>query len=387
MIWGVEGNVNVGKTTFIRKIERINKISVIEETKFKADMKPIKRQLYYINNEIKKCQNIDNKHYIMDRTILSVYLYTIIANEFSVTEKNRIIERINMLIEKKKILIPNELFFILYPYDLINRKDELLGKEKNTQRVLVDYNYYLRYNLFFSNVLKGKKIKLIETKENRQIVLSKCDSIYLNLKKHLPINSEIVLIDGAPAIGKTTIGRKQKKLKYIEEFKYKKYTLEDYSNQIESIVERINCLSMENILVDTSFLMGITHLFYSHKNIISQEEKITIINRIIEQIPMYLYVSKIIYLYTKEQILLLRKKNDKNKKREHFYDNIKYLKEEKNFYEKLNDRMGMLSNIHIIDAGKTTEEILCIINSIENKEVLLVDLFYYILECIKKGEI
>ena len=54
MIWAVEGNVNVGKTTFIKKFADKNKIPIIEETSFPANMQPIDRQLYYINNEKKK---------------------------------------------------------------------------------------------------------------------------------------------------------------------------------------------------------------------------------------------------------------------------------------------------------------------------------------------
>ncbi len=75
MIWAVEGNVNVGKTTFIKKFADKNKIPIIEETTFPADMQPIDRQLYYINNEIKKYKEFFNKSCIMDRTILSVYIY------------------------------------------------------------------------------------------------------------------------------------------------------------------------------------------------------------------------------------------------------------------------------------------------------------------------
>lgn len=387
MIFGVEGNVNVGKTTFIKKFAQKNEISIIEETRFRVDMEPVERQIYYINNEIKKHEKSCDKSYIMDRTILSVYLYTLISNEFDSIERTKLIEKINILIKNKNVLIPNELFFIIYPFELINKNHNLLGREKNTQSALVDYSYYVKYNLFFSNMLKDKQTKIIETKENRQIILSKCDFIYFNLRETLPTNHQVVLLDGAPAIGKTTIGKQQKKYKYVEEFKYKKYTLADYSNQIESIIDRINSLSIGNILLDTSFLMGITHLFYSHNKKISKEEKIVMINKIIGQVPMYLYISKIIYLYTDEQIILSRKQNDKNKKRNHFNDNMKYLTEEINFYKKISERMGIFSNIHMVEASKSTDEIIDTINAIENKEVLLVDLFYYILECIKEGEI
>ncbi len=293
----------------------------------------------------------------------------------------------NKLVNSNNIFIPDKLFFILYPFELINKSHNLLGKEKKTQNSLVDYKYYLKYNLFFSNMLKDKKVEIIETKENRQYILTKCDFIYHNLKKNLPVNDSVVLLDGAPAIGKTSIGKKQSTHKYIEEFKYKKYTLANYENQIESIITRIKCLSNGNVILDTSFLMGITHLFYSHNRKVSQDEKLIIINKIVKKIPMYLYISKIIYLYADEKTLLSRKESDKNKKRKHFNDNIKYLKDEINFYKKLDKRMEKFSNIYMIKADKSIKEIIDTINILENKEVLLVDLFYYILDCIKRGEI
>ena len=387
MIWAVEGNVNVGKTTFIKKFADKNKIPIIEETTFPADMQPIDRQLYYINNEIKKYKEFFNKSCIMDRTILSVYIYTLISNEFEYKEKSKLVDKMNKLVNSNNIFIPDKLFFILYPFELINKSHNLLGKEKKTQNSLVDYKYYLKYNLFFSNMLKDKKVEIIETKENRQYILTKCDFIYHNLKKNLPVNDSVVLLDGAPAIGKTSIGKKQSTHKYIEEFKYKKYTLANYENQIESIITRIKCLSNGNVILDTSFLMGITHLFYSHNRKVSQDEKLIIINKIVKKIPMYLYISKIIYLYADEKTLLSRKESDKNKKRKHFNDNIKYLKDEINFYKKLDKRMEKFSNIYMIKADKSIKEIIDTINILENKEVLLVDLFYYILDCIKRGEI
>lgn len=388
MIFAVEGNVNVGKTTFINHFAKKNKIKIVPETAFKKNLFPIERQNYYISSEIEKNNKYKNTNCIMDRTILSVYLYTLISNEFSIEEKSKIIDNINSSLKQNQILIPNELFFILYPYELINKNHKLLVKDKETQDCLVTYDYYMKYNLFFSNKLKKYNGKIIETDCYRQIVSINEHSLYIDLPKKIINGNEVVLLDGAPAIGKSTIGLRQKKYKYVEEFKYKPYTLHNYVNQINSIILRINCLKDKNdVILDTSFLMGITHLFYSHDEKLTQNEKKAMIIKIMNKVPLYVYISKIIYLYTDNDILEKRKQNDLNKERKHFYDNLKYLDEEINFYEKINKRMGNFSNIYMIEANKKIDDMIEIINKKKSKEVLLVDLFYYILDCIERNDI
>ena len=193
------------------------------------------------------------------------------------------------------------------------------------------------------------------------------------------------MLDGCPAIGKLTIGINQKKYKYIEEFKYKKYTLDDYSNQINSIIERINILNRENILLDTSFLMGITHLFYNRP--VTKKIKLEMIDRIMDNVILNNYVTGIVYLVLDKQKIIERKNNDKKKERKHFLDNFNYLDMEINFYKVLNNRLGTMSNISFVDASKNVNELVDIIEKYDNKPLLLIDLFYEIKEAIKEGEL
>lgn len=387
MILGVEGNVNVGKTTFISEYTKKNNIKILSETPFLVEASPLSRQLYYIDSEIQKKNNLSSESAIMDRTILSVYLYTIISKEFTKTEKSFIINNIQKLIFENQILIPDKLIFILYPFELINKNHTILGNQKNTQSLLVDYEYYLKYTLFFANALKNDKELILNTQDNRQVLLFNDTRIYRNLSESNIKSNSIIILDGAPAIGKTTIGNLQSKYCYIQEQLYKKYSLSDISNQIESIIKRINLLRKNNILIDTSFLMGITHLFYSHDRELTKDEKLNIIYEIMQNIPLFLYVTKIIYLYTDISILENRKNYDETKNRKHFGDNIKYLSKEINFYKKLDQLMQNMSNIYLIEASKTPNMIIKEIDSKKEKILPLVDLFFYIIQGIERGEI
>lgn len=255
-------------------------------------------------------------------------------------------------------------------------------KEKGTQNSLVDYNYYLKYSLFFSNCYYAVN-DILSTKEYRQIILYDCD-IFKNITNPRIFNSKI-LIDGCSAIGKSTIGSFQKKFEYIKEFKYKKYTLDDYSNQINSIIERVNVLNKENILLDTSFLMGITHLFYNKTT--TQKFKLKIIDEIMRNVTLNNYITGIIYLVLDKQKIIERKNMDKKKERKHFFDNLNYLDMEISFYKVLNKRLGVMSNISFIDASQNVNELVNIIENHSDKPLLLIDLFYEIKEAIKEGEL
>lgn len=379
MVIGIEGNVHVGKTTFIKN--NFNEFNIIKEIPFNKKLNDYDRQLYYIENEIKKKEKLSNNT-ILDRTIISTILYTFYTNSLNVDEKKKIIEIIERKINEDKIILPSIIYLIIYPYKLISLNHLKLMKEKGTQDSLIDYSYYLNYSLFFSNCNYASK-KIVRTKEYRQIMVYNSD-IFKNITTPPRINTKI-LLDGAPAIGKSTIGNYQKKYQYIKEFKYKKYTLSDYQNQIDSIIERINILNKENILLDTSFLMGITHLFYNEQT--SQELKLEMIDKIIGKVFLNNYITKIIYLVLDRDKLIERKNMDKFKERKHFFDNLNYLELEKNFYYILDKRLAKMSNINFLDATYSIEKLSGIIEDIPDKPLLLVDLFYEIKEAIKEGEL
>ena len=386
MVIGVEGNVHVGKTTFIKNKYITDDNLILKETEFKKELSDFDRQLYYINAEVEKIRNSNLKgNIILDRTMISTYIYILYSNIFSKQEKKYFTDKIIKHITLNQILIPDIINFIIYPYDLICINQKKLCEIKGTQNFLVDYEYYINYNLFFANYI-SKINKIVETKDFRQVIEYPGIEIFNDIGKPTKKINSKVLLDGAPAIGKTTIGIKQKKHKYIKEFKYKSYSLDNYSNQLNSIIDRIKLLNKNNIIADTSFLMGITHLFYNNKT--SQKLKLKLLEEIMNNIPLCLYTTKIIYLIAPQDILYERKNNDKTKPRNHFESNIKYLKQEINFYTKINEKLGGKSNINILDASSS--DIDKIINDIYNskeKVLLLVDLFYSIKELVESGDI
>lgn len=379
MVIGIEGNVHVGKTTYIKN--NFSKFNIIKETEFKKNLNDFDRQLYYIKSEVEKKNQLDGDT-VLDRTIISTTLYTIYTQSLTLTEKNKIIGIIKENLDKNKITIPSFIYLIIYPYKLISLNHLKLMKEKGTQNSLVDYNYYLKYSLFFSNCYYAVN-NILSTKEYRQIISYNSD-IFKNITNPKIFNSKI-LLDGCPAIGKSTIGSYQKKFKYIKEFKYKKYTLDDYSNQINSIIERVNILNKQNILLDTSFLMGITHLFYNKKT--TKKLKLDMIDEIMRNITLNNYITGIIYLVLDKQKIIERKTMDKSKERKHFFDNLNYLEREINFYKILNKRLGPMSNIIFIDASQNVDKLVNIIENHNDKPLMLVDLFYEIKEAIKEGEL
>ena len=379
MVIGVEGNVHVGKTAYIKN--NFSKFNIIKETEFKQDLNDFDRQLYYIKSEVEKKKQLDGDT-VLDRTIISTILYTIYTESLTLDEKNKIIEIIKENLDKEKITIPSFVYLIIYPYKLISLNHLKLKKEKGTQNSLVDYNYYLNYSLFFSNCYYAVN-SILNTREYRQIILYSSD-IFKNVTSPKKFNSKI-LLDGCPAIGKSTIGSYQKRFEYIKEFKYKKYTLDDYSNQINSIIERVNVLNKENILLDTSFLMGITHLFYNKAT--TKKIKLKMIDEIMRNITLNNYITGIIYLVLDKQKIIERKNMDKTKERKHFFDNLNYLDMEINFYKVLNKRLGSMSNISFIDASQNVDELVNIIENYSDEPLMLIDLFYEIKEAIKEGEL
>ena len=88
MVIGIEGNVHVGKTTYIKN--NFSKFNIIKETEFKQNLNNFDRQLYYIKSEIEKKKQLDGDT-VLDRTIISTILYTIYTESLTLTEKNKII--------------------------------------------------------------------------------------------------------------------------------------------------------------------------------------------------------------------------------------------------------------------------------------------------------
>ena len=68
--------------------------------------------------------------------------------------------------------------------------------------------------------------------------------------------------------------------------------------------------------------MGITHLFYNEPT--SKELKLEMIDKIMINIPLNNYITRIYYLILNKKELIQRKNMDSSKERKHFFDNLNY---------------------------------------------------------------
>ncbi len=168
MIIALEGNVNTGKTTFAnRYIKQHPEFVLISETPFKEGLSQFELQEYYINEEIKKAKNV-SPNTITDRSIFSTLAYTYYTDLLNKQDKEYFIRKISKLIKKRKVIIPEQIYFLLLPYNQINGYYEENAEFKKTQKSLVKYDYYLFYNKFFlGNTLKKE---IVESSYLRQII-------------------------------------------------------------------------------------------------------------------------------------------------------------------------------------------------------------------------
>ena len=95
MIVGVEGNVHVGKTYFIKNQLKHNEIDIKPEIEFKSELSKYDRQLFYIEQEsLQRKKMLNDKNIILDRTIVSTYIYTLYSKEFTPLEIEKIVSLI-----------------------------------------------------------------------------------------------------------------------------------------------------------------------------------------------------------------------------------------------------------------------------------------------------
>lgn len=388
MIYAVEGNVNVGKTSYIKNFLVYNKeYTYVLENESKYDNNVFIRQLYYINEEIKRAKKYSNKkNLIIDRSILSQIVYIKYSNELNNDQKELLFKIILNNICEKKFLIPEYIIFFITNYKNTIDRHNLLFINKKTERTLVDYNYWSMYNYCFANLEKCSNNAFVVTNYNHYKFI-RIENFYNVALELIGLkNNTVICIDGPTSVGKTTLLSEldiTNNLKKIDEDDFPKPKKNEtfIERQISFIIQRINVLKENNIIVDTSFLINIVYLFYGSGEM-TKQEKIFYINFILKKTNPDLFIDKIIFLDANKEILINRMKNDNKRTRPHFYENIILKEKMKNFYMFLNDELDKRSNILLIDTGnKNTYEIKEIIDNFMPKKIFLIDLF----ECIKSG--
>ena len=259
MVIGVEGNVHVGKTTYINN--NFKDYHILSEIKFQVDMTSFNRQLYYIEEEIKR-KNKLQKNSILDRTIISIIIYTKYTNTLTLTEKRKIMNIIKKALDNNQIIKP-DIHLILYPYKLLSVNHQDLKEVKKTQDSLVDYDYYLNYSLFFAN-RKESLNKIINYHDYREIISYKKDIFNLVTNKK--------------RIRKRTLIENDKANNNIN---------------TKDIINKINDSKEKSFLNDLIILL----------NNKSKERKLSIIDEIMSKVPLNNYVTKIICLSKNDNII------------------------------------------------------------------------------------
>ena len=259
MVIGVEGNVHVGKTTYINN--NFKDYNILSEIKFQADMTNFNRQLYYIEEEIKRKSKLQ-KNSILDRTIISIIIYTKYTSTLSLTEKRKIMNIIKKALDNNQIIKP-DIHLILYPYKLLSVNHQDLKEVKKTQDSLVDYDYYLNYSLFFAN-RKESLNKIINYHDYREIISYKKDIFNLVTNK-----------------------KRIRKRTLIENDKA------NNNSNTKDIINKINDSKEKSFLNDLIILL-------SNK---SKERKLSIIDKIMSKVPLNNYVTKIICLSKNDNII------------------------------------------------------------------------------------
>ncbi len=150
MIIAVEGNVHVGKTTYCNKFAQDNpSYTVVGECKFDPTLSAYDTQLNYLRQEQDKKNIYNNLDLIMDRSIISTFIYTTFTNTLSYEQKVDIVQRIKTLINQQDVILPQKIVFLVTDAQTVANRQMSLGKIKGTQTVLGSLDYYNYYNDFF----------------------------------------------------------------------------------------------------------------------------------------------------------------------------------------------------------------------------------------------
>lgn len=175
MVICYEGNVHVGKTTLIKEFIKNNpNYTFIEESIFNPQLSPYERQLNYINQECEKKKRL-SKDIVLDRSILSVFVYTCLTDTLTQNEKEELIALIKQKIASNEVIIPNKLYLVVRPYEVVKQNQIKLKQIKNTQEAIALEKYFNSYNNFFL------KYSLSKTSNLDQDIYEIDTKIYKNL--------------------------------------------------------------------------------------------------------------------------------------------------------------------------------------------------------------
>jgi deoxyadenosine/deoxycytidine kinase len=150
MIIAVEGNVHVGKTTYCKNFVKDNpEYEIVTECLFDPTRTPYQTQLYYLEQEKNKKLTCKSNNLIMDRSIVSTFIYTTFTDTLSNDQKQDIVDKIKTMISQQELILPQKIVFLVTDAWLVEQRQQTLGQQKGTQSILGTLDYYNYYNEFF----------------------------------------------------------------------------------------------------------------------------------------------------------------------------------------------------------------------------------------------
>ncbi len=188
MIFAIEGNVNLGKTTYINEFIKENTDFVkVDEIPFKKDLSHYDRQIYYIDEERNKKKFIHNhKNLFLDRTILSTLAYTIYGEYLSKDEKKDLIKIIIHHIKLNSFVEPEKIFYITnYDNDEIRNMHNILKSTKHTMDILTTDDFISFFDQIFFHWLSFCKFDSELKFNNRTILIYKTKNLFNKIASEL----------------------------------------------------------------------------------------------------------------------------------------------------------------------------------------------------------
>lgn len=186
MVIAFEGNVHSGKTYFIKQfLDKHKDFVCIPETQFVKMPNPFEQQEYYINEEISKKAKCPSKNILLDRSIISTFIYTQYTKDLTEQNKKILLDKIERAILNKDLFFPDVIYIFLYPFDKIAQNHKTLRETKSTQNILATYDYYCFTLKTLSSL--SNSYKIIYSDEDRQILEVR------NLKLNQGLNKEITI--------------------------------------------------------------------------------------------------------------------------------------------------------------------------------------------------
>lgn len=181
MIFAIEGNINLGKTTFINEfIKNHNNFLKVDEIPIKLNLSHYDRQIYYIDMEKNKTKYLKvNKNLFLDRTILSTLAYTLHGKYLNKEEQSKIIKIIIHNIKFKNFIEPDKIFYVTtFNNEEIKKNHKKLKAKKHTMDILASDDFLQFFDDLFFHWLQSCKLEQNIFFNNKNILVYNTKNLF-----------------------------------------------------------------------------------------------------------------------------------------------------------------------------------------------------------------